>query len=116
MFPPALPATDFVTGIAVKTNPLAPYYGSDAELQTSYIFDQYEKILQAAGSGLDQGLKAQGMEVDLATFHDMDGIWGQRMGHGVGAPPPGPQLHGDAGLAGPGRPLGGELFLPGSRC
>ena len=89
VFPSALPATDFVTGIAVKTNPLAPYYGSDAELQTSYIFDQYEKILQAAGSGLDQGLKAQGMEVDLATFHDMDGIWGQRMGHGVGAPPPG---------------------------
>lgn len=89
VFPSALPATDFETGIAVKTNPVAPYYGSNAELQTSYIFDQYEKILQAAGSGLDQGLKAQGMEVDLATFHDMDGIWGQRMGHGVGAPPPG---------------------------
>ena len=89
VFPSALPATDFETGIAVKTNPIAPYYGSDAELQTRYIFENWGKVLAAAGSGLDQGLKSQGMEVSLTTFHDMDGIWSEYLGRGAGAPPPG---------------------------
>ena len=89
VFPSALPATDFETGIPVKRNPIAPYYGSDAELQTTYIFEQWAKVLAAAGSGLEQGLKAQAMEVDFTNFHDMDGIWGQYMGHGAGVPPPG---------------------------
>jgi len=30
VFPSAPPATDFETGIPVKRNPIAPYYGSDA--------------------------------------------------------------------------------------
>ena len=89
VFPSALPATDFETGIAVKTNPIAPYYGSDAELQTRYIFENWGKVLAAAGSGLDQGLKSQGMEVSLWTFHDMDALWGAYLGRGAGAPPPG---------------------------
>ena len=89
VFPSALPATDFETGIAVKTNPIAPYYGSDAELQTRYIFENWAKVLAAAGSGLDQGLKSQGMEVSLWTFHDMDALWGAYLGRGAGAPPPG---------------------------
>ena len=89
VFPSAVPATDFETGIAVKTNPVAPYYGSEAELQTRYIFENWAKVLAAAGSGLDQGLKSQGMEVSLWTFHDMDAIWGEYMGRGAGVPPPG---------------------------
>ena len=89
VFPSALPASDFETGIAVKTNPVAPYYGSEAELQTRYIFENWGKVLAAAGSGLDQGLKSQGMEVSLETFHDMDGIWDEYLGRGAGAPPPG---------------------------
>ena len=84
-----MPATDFETGIPVKRNPIAPYYGSDAEMQTTYIFENWAKVLAAAGSGLEQGLKAQAMEVDLTNFYDMDGIWGQYMGHGAGVPPPG---------------------------
>jgi enamine deaminase RidA (YjgF/YER057c/UK114 family) len=89
VFPSALPATDFETGIAVKTNPIAPYYGSNAELQTRYIFENWGKVLVAAGSGLEQGLKSQGMEVSLRTFHDMDALWGEYLGRGAGTPPPG---------------------------
>ena len=89
VFPSALPATDFATGVPVHRNPVAPYYGSDAEMQTRYIFENWAKVLAAAGSGLEQGLKSQAMEVDFTNFHDMDGIWGQYMGHGAGVPPPG---------------------------
>ena len=89
VFPSAVPATDFETEIAVKRNPVAPYYGSDAEMQTTYIFENWAKVLAAAGSGLELGLKSQAMEVDFTNFHDMDGIWGQYMGHGAGVPPPG---------------------------
>ena len=89
VFPSALPATDFETGIPVKRNPIAPYYGSDMEMQATYIFENWAKVLAAAGSGLEQALKSQAMEVDFTNFWDMDGIWGQYMGHGAGVPPPG---------------------------
>ena len=48
VFPSALPATDFATGIPVKRNPIAPYYGSDAELQT-------HRHLRAVGQGAGGG-------------------------------------------------------------
>ena len=41
-----------------------------------------------AGSGLDQALKSQAYETDLANFHDMDGIWDQYLGHSGGSAPP----------------------------
>ena len=88
VFPSPVPATDFETGLAVKTNPIAPYYGSEMELQASYIFEQWGKILTAAGSGLDQALKSQAYETDLAHFHDMDAIWDQYIGHSGGGAPP----------------------------
>jgi 2-iminobutanoate/2-iminopropanoate deaminase len=79
VFPSALPATDFENGIVVGKNARLPYYGNDAELQATYIFDQLERVLKAAGSGLDQAIKSQMYEVDLATFHDVDRVWGARM-------------------------------------
>ena len=88
VFPSPVPATDFETGIAVKRNPVAPYYGSDMELQARYLFEQWGKILAAAGSGLDQALKSQAYELDLKNFHDMDGIWDKYIGHGGGGAPP----------------------------
>ena len=88
VFTSPFPATDFETGIAVKKNPVAPYYGSEVELQSAYILENWDKVLRAAGSGLDQGLKAQAYEVDLVGFHDMDGIWSKYMGREVGAAPP----------------------------
>ena len=88
VFPSPVPATDFQTGLAVGRDPIAPYYGSDMELQTTYIFEQWGKILHVAGSGLDQALKSQAYETDLANFHDMDGIWDQYLGHSGGSAPP----------------------------
>lgn len=88
VWPTPLPATDFKTGLAVGSNPTAPYYGSETEMQAHYMFQNWGKILSAAGSGLDQALKSQAYEVDLATFHDMDGIWAQYMGWGADAAPP----------------------------
>ncbi|MPZ22610.1 MAG: hypothetical protein GEU28_03515 [Dehalococcoidia bacterium] len=80
VFPSTLPATDFKTGVPVGKLPVYPYYGSDAEMQTRYILENLEKVLKAAGSGLDQAVKAQFHETDLINFHDIDGIWGQMMG------------------------------------
>ncbi len=102
VFPSALPATDFETGVPVGRNPIAPYYGSDAEMQTTYIFENWAKVLAAAGSGLEQGLKSQAMEIDFTNFHDMDGIWGQYLGHGAGVPPPGRSSMAMRGLLVPG--------------
>jgi enamine deaminase RidA (YjgF/YER057c/UK114 family) len=79
VFPSALPATDFENGIVVGKNARLPYYGNDAELQANYVFDQLERVLKAAGSGLDQAIKSQLYEVDLGTFHDVDRVWGARM-------------------------------------
>ena len=79
VFPSALPATDFENGIVVGKNPRLPYYANNAELQATYIFDQLERVLKAAGSGLDQAIKSQMYEVDLETFHDVDRVWGARM-------------------------------------
>lgn len=79
VFPSALPATDFKTGIAVGKKPGFPYYGSEAEMQAHYIFHNLDKVLRAAGSGLDQAVKSQLYEVNLSTFHDVDGVWGNYM-------------------------------------
>ena len=84
VFVSALPATDFKTGIPVGKKPGFPYYGSDAEAQAHYTFQNLEKVLKAAGSGLDQAVKSQLYEVSLNTFHDVDGVWGNYMG----VPPP----------------------------
>jgi enamine deaminase RidA (YjgF/YER057c/UK114 family) len=77
VFPSGVPATDFKTGIPVGKQPGFPNYGSDAEMQAHYFFQNLEKVLREAGSGLDQALKAQLYEPDLSTSHDVDGVWGQ---------------------------------------
>ncbi|MPZ23773.1 MAG: hypothetical protein GEU28_09545 [Dehalococcoidia bacterium] len=84
VFPTTSPATDYETGVPVGKLPVYPYYGSDAEMQARYIVETLAKVLEAAGSGLDQAVKAQFYETDLLNFHDVDGIWGQYMG---GVPP-----------------------------
>ncbi|HXJ83688.1 MAG TPA: Rid family hydrolase [Candidatus Methylomirabilis sp.] len=88
VFPSPVPATDFKSGIAAGRDLRAPNYGSDTELQLQYIFAQWAKILRAAGSGLDQALKAQAYERDLSNFHAMDRIWGEHIGRGAGTAPP----------------------------
>lgn len=111
VFPSPVPATDFETGRAVQRNPVAPYYGSDMELQARYIFEQWGKILTAAGSGLDQALKAQSYETDLRNFHDMDGIWNAYLGWGNGTPPPTRSSVSMRGLLVPGALLVPNVFF-----
>ena len=107
VFPSAMPATDFKTGIAVGKQPGFPYYGSDAEMQAHYVFQALDKIVTAAGSGLDQAIKSQLYEVDLATFHEVDAVWGTYLP----VPPPRSSM-GVRGLLVPGAAfVGNFIFL-----
>jgi enamine deaminase RidA (YjgF/YER057c/UK114 family) len=83
LFASAFPATDFQTGLAVGKKPGFPNYGSDAEMQARYAFDNLSKVVAAGGSSIDQALKVQFYETSLLDFHDVDGIWGEY----VGVPP-----------------------------
>ncbi len=76
-------ATDYNTGLAVSKQPGFPIYGSDPEMQARYAFTNMGKVLEAAGSGLDQGIKSQLYEPDLLNFHQIDAVWGEYM-----QPPP----------------------------
>ena len=76
-------ATDYTTGLAVTKQPGFPIYGSDPEMQARYAFENMGKVLEAAGSGLGQGIKSQLYEEDLLTFHQVDAVWGEYM-----QPPP----------------------------
>ena len=81
------------------------------ELQARYIFEQWGKILTAAGSRLDQALKAQSYETDLRNFHDMDGIWNAYLGWGNGTPPPTRSSVSMRGLLVPGALLVPNVFF-----
>ena len=76
-------ATDYTKGLAVTKQPGFPIYGSDPEMQANYAFQNMGKVLEAAGSGLDQGIKSQLYEPNLLNFHQIDAVWGEYM-----QPPP----------------------------
>ena len=85
VFPSAFPATDFETGVPVGRKPNFPNYGSDAEMQARYILENLSKVMEAAGTSIDQAFKSQFHETDLQNFHDTDQVWASYMG----APPDG---------------------------
>jgi enamine deaminase RidA (YjgF/YER057c/UK114 family) len=58
-----------------------PAYGSDAEMQAHYILENLSKVLEAAGSGIDQVVKTQFYETDFLNFHDIDAVWASYVGH-----------------------------------
>jgi enamine deaminase RidA (YjgF/YER057c/UK114 family) len=70
-------ASDYTTGMPAQARRHAsfPYYGSDIELQTAYILGNLEQTFEAAGSSLDQVVKAQVFLTDLANFHGFDTVW-----------------------------------------
>src|SRR6516165_788995 len=70
-------ASDFKEGIAAQARRPAsfPYYGSDIELQTTYVLENLKKTFEAAGSSLDHVVKAQVFLTDLADFHGFDTMW-----------------------------------------
>ena len=76
-------ATDYNSGVGATKQPGFPIYGSDPEMQARYAFENMGKVLRAAGSGLDQGIKSQLYEPDLLNFHQIDAVWGEYM-----QPPP----------------------------
>jgi enamine deaminase RidA (YjgF/YER057c/UK114 family) len=70
-------ASDYATGVPQQARKHAsfPYYGSDIELQTAYVLDNLKKTFEAAGSSLDQVVKAQVFLTDLNNFHGFDSVW-----------------------------------------
>ncbi len=69
--------TDFKTGIPAeaRTDPAFPYYGSDIKKRTAYVLDNLAKTFEAAGSSLDEVIKAQVFLEDLHQFSAFDEVW-----------------------------------------
>ena len=70
-------ASDYQTGVApeARKKPGFPYDGSDIKLQTHYILGNLTKTFEAAGSSLDQVVKAQVFLTDLNHFQAFDEVW-----------------------------------------
>ena len=69
VFPSALPACDFNTGIPVgKRLPAFPYYANDATAQAEYLFSNLQAVMQAAGTDVANTVKAHLYEPSLLTF------------------------------------------------
>jgi enamine deaminase RidA (YjgF/YER057c/UK114 family) len=70
-------ASDFKAGVPsdARKHQSFPYYGSDIELQTTYILDNFKKTFEAAGSSLEHVVKAQVFLTDLNNFHGFDTVW-----------------------------------------
>ncbi len=70
-------ASDFVTGVPSEAtiNPAFPFYGSDIKAQTRYCLENLRKTFEAAGSSLENVVKAQVFLTDLADFNAFDEVW-----------------------------------------
>ena len=58
-----------------KVDPAFPYYGSPIKKQTRYILTNLKRTFEAAGSSLDQVVKAQVFLTDLNDFCAFDEVW-----------------------------------------
>ena len=70
-------ASVYKTGVPAEARRGAgfPYYNSDIKLQTRYILDNLGKTFAAAGSSLDNVIKAQVFLTDLDNFNAFDEVW-----------------------------------------
>jgi reactive intermediate/imine deaminase len=70
-------ASDFKTGVPdeARKHPNFPYYGSDIKLQAHFILKNLARTFAAAGTSLDQVVKAQVFLTDLADFAGFDEVW-----------------------------------------
>jgi reactive intermediate/imine deaminase len=70
-------ASNFKTGIApeARLDPAFPYYGSAIKKQTRYVLENLKKTFEAAGSSLDNVVKAQVFLMDLNDFNGFDEVW-----------------------------------------
>jgi reactive intermediate/imine deaminase len=70
-------ASDYKTGVPSDARKHAnfPFYGSDIKLQTRYILDNLKRTFEAAGSSLDNVVKAQVFMTNLYNFCGFDEVW-----------------------------------------
>jgi reactive intermediate/imine deaminase len=70
-------ASDFKTGVPAeaRVDPAFPFYGSDIKRQTRYVLDNLARTFRAAGTSLEQVVKAQVFLTDLAHFNGFDEVW-----------------------------------------
>jgi reactive intermediate/imine deaminase len=70
-------ASDYKTGVPTEArkHPNFPFYGSDIKLQTSYILNNLKQTFEAAGSSIDNVVKAQVFLTDLKNFAAFDEVW-----------------------------------------
>jgi len=70
-------ASDFKNGVPAEArkDPNFPYYGSDIKLQARFILNNIKTTLRAAGSSLDDVVKAQVFLTDLGDFAGFDEVW-----------------------------------------
>lgn len=70
-------ASDYKTGVPpeARKRPGFPYYGYDIKLQTRYILENFKKTFAAAGTSLDNVVKAQVFLTDLNNFAGFDEVW-----------------------------------------
>ena len=70
-------ASDYKTSVPPEARRHAnfPFYGSDIKLQTKYILNNLEQTLEAAGSSLDNVVKAQVFMTDWKNFCGFDEVW-----------------------------------------
>src|SRR5262245_55029189 len=73
------PACDFRTVMPpeARKQPNFPFYGSDIKLQTDYILKNMARTFKAAGTSLDNVIKAQVFMMDLNDFNGFDEVWKQ---------------------------------------
>jgi reactive intermediate/imine deaminase len=70
-------ASDYKTGVPseARRHPNFPYYSSNIKRQTAYILDNLKQTFEAAGSSLDNVVKAQVFMTDLKNFAGFDEVW-----------------------------------------
>jgi enamine deaminase RidA (YjgF/YER057c/UK114 family) len=70
-------ASDDRTGIAAEAriDPAFPYYGSSIKRQTRYVLERLAEKFRAAGTSLDQVVKAHVFHTDLRNFDAFDEAW-----------------------------------------
>src|SRR5437870_4391402 len=70
-------ASDYQTGVPreARVDAAFPFYGSDSQRQTRHVLANPARTFEAAGTSLDQVVKAQVFHTDLANFPGFDEAW-----------------------------------------
>lgn len=77
VFAAGLMASDYKTGVPAeaRTDPAFPFYGSDIKKQTRYILNNFKTVFAAAGTSIDNVVKAHVYLKDLRDFNGYDEVW-----------------------------------------